>query len=62
MKIHEKRELRNIATNHYVDIPYKGLINICRKCTREQYSFLIVDTTLPANNSIKIRKNLLDSL
>ena len=33
-----------------------------RKCTKEPYSFLTIDTTLPANNSLKFIKNLLDCL
>ena len=35
-------------------------MNIYRKCTAEQYSFLTIDTTLPANNSLRIIKNILD--
>ena len=35
-------------------------MNIYRKCTAEQYSFLTIDTTLPANNSLRITKNILD--
>ena len=30
-----------------------------RKCTSEPYYFLTTDTTLPANNCLRIRKNLL---
>ena len=37
-------------------------MKIYRKCTKESYSFLIIDTTLPADNSLRFRKNLLDSL
>ena len=33
-----------------------------RKCTSEPYSSLIIDTILPANNSLRFRKNHLDSL
>ena len=62
MKIHNKRELRNIATNHSADIDYKDFMKICRKCTSEPYSFLTIGITLPANNSLRFRKNLLDSL
>ena len=62
MKIHNKRELKNIAINHSVDIDYKEFMNIYKKCTSEPYSFLTIDTTLPANNSVRFRKNLLDSL
>ena len=62
MKIHNKRELQNIPTNHSADIDYKDFMKIYRKCIKKPYSFLTVDTTLPANNSIRFRKNLLDSL
>ena len=31
MKIHNKRELQNIATNHSVDIDYKDFLKIYRK-------------------------------
>ena len=62
MKIHNKIELENIATNHSADIYYKDFINVYRKCTNKPYSFLAIDTTLPANNPLIFRKNLLDSL
>ena len=61
MKIHNKRELQNIAINHSADIDYKDFMKIYRKCTSEPNSFLTIDTTLPANNSLRFRKNLLDS-
>ena len=62
MKIHNKRELQNIATNHSADIDYKDFMKIYRKCTSEPYSFLTIHTTLPASNSLRFRKNLLPPL
>ena len=62
MKIHNKRELQNIASNHSVDMDYKDFIKIRRKCASEPYSFLTIGTTLPADDSLRFRKNLLDSL
>ena len=62
VKIHNKRELRNIAINHSAGIDYKDFINIYKKCTKEPYSFLTIDTTLLANNFLRFRKNLLDLL
>ena len=59
MKIHNKRELRNIATNHSADTDYKYFINIFRKRTSELYSFLTIDTTLLSSNSLRFRKYLL---
>ena len=46
MKIDKKGELRNIATNHSADIACNDFMKIYKKCTREPYSFLPVDTTL----------------
>ena len=62
MEIYNKRELQNIATNHSGDVDYKDFMNVYRKCTSEPYSFLTIDTTLPANNYLRIRKYLLDFL
>ena len=56
MKINNKRELQNIATNHSTDIDYKDFMNIYRECTKEPYSFLSIDTTLPASNPLRFRK------
>ena len=62
MKIHNKRKLQQIAINHWADIDYKNFMKICRKCKSEPYSFLTIDTTSPANNSLRFRKNDLDPL
>ena len=62
MKIHNKRELQNVAINHSADIDYKDFMNIFRKCTSKPYSFLTIDTTLPADNPLRFRKNLLNPL
>ena len=61
MKIHNKRELQNIAINHLADIGYKDFLKIYRNCTREPYYFLTIDITLPAENPMRFRKILLDS-
>ena len=47
MKIENKKELQNIATNHSADIDYKDFVKSYRDCTKEPYSFLTIDTTLP---------------
>ena len=48
MKIHNKRELQQIAIDHSADIDYKDFVKINRNGTNEPYSFLTIDTTLPA--------------
>ena len=59
MKIPNKRELQQIALNHSSDIDFKGFIKIYKKCTAEPYSFLVNDTTLPSDDPLRFRKNLL---
>ena len=58
MKISNKRELQQIALNHSSDIEFKDFMNIYKKCTKEPYSFLVSDTTLPSDDPLRFRKNL----
>ena len=62
MKINNKRELQNITINHSADIDYKDFMKIYREYTKELYSFMIIDTTLPASDLLRFRKDLLPSL
>ena len=59
MKIPNKRELQQIALNHSSDIDFKDFIEIYNKYTAEPYSFLVNDTTLPSDDPLRFRKNLL---
>ena len=59
MKISNKRELQQIALNYSSDINFEDFMKIYRKCTTEPYSFLVNDTTLPSDNPLKFRRNLL---
>ena len=58
MKIKNKRELQNIKINQSADIDYKDLIKIYKEYTKEPFNFLTIDTTLPASDSLRFRKNL----
>ena len=62
MKVNNKRELQNIVINHSSDIDFQDFMKIYRECTREPYNFLTIDTTLPACNPLRFRKNLFESL
>ena len=62
MKINNKRQLQNIAINHYADIDYKDFIKMYRECTKESYNVLTIDTTLPPTNPLRLRTNLFDTL
>ena len=59
IKISNKRELQNISINHSADIDYKDFMKTYREWTREPYSFLTIDTTLPSTNPLKLKKNCL---
>ena len=59
MNISYKRELQLIALSHSSDIGFKGFIRIYKKCTAEPHSFLVNDTTLPSNDPLRFRENLL---
>ena len=58
MKIPNKRELQQIATNHSSDINTKDFIKVYKKCTDKPYSFLVIDTALPSDDPLRFRKNL----
>ena len=62
MKINNRKELQNISINHSADIEYKDFIKIYRESTKEPYSFLTIDTTLPSSNLLRFIKNLFDTL
>ena len=47
MKIHNRKELQNIAINHSADIDYKDFMKIYRECTKKPFNFLTINTTLP---------------
>ena len=59
IKIPNKRELQQIALNHSSDTDFKDFIKIYKKCTVEPYCFLVKDTTLPSDNPLGFRKNVL---
>ena len=58
-KVPNKRELHQIALNHSSDIDFKDSMKIYKKCTAGPYSFLVNDTTLPSDDPLRFRKNLL---
>ena len=55
MKIPNKVEIKQIATNHSGDIDYENFVKIYMKCTRESYSFLTIDNTLLASNPLRLK-------
>ena len=59
MKINNKSELQNIAIDHSADTDYNDFVKVNREYTKNPYSFLTIDTTLPASGPLRFRKDLL---
>ena len=59
MKISNKRKPQQFTINHYPVVDFKHFINIYKDYTAEPYFFLVNDTTLPSDNPLGFRKNLL---
>ena len=59
MKIPSKRELQQIVSNHSSGIDFKDFMKLYKDYTKEPYSFLVNNTTLSSDNSLRFRKNLL---
>ena len=55
MKIPNKRELHQIASNHLSDTDFRDFMKFYKEYTKEPYSFLVNDTTLSSDNSLQFR-------
>ena len=62
MKLNNRRELQNIAFNHFADIDFKDFMNIYKECIKEPYSLLTIDDTFSSSNPLRFRKKLFDTL
>ena len=60
-KINNRIQLNSIDTDYSADIDHQDFKKICRESTREPYSFLTIDTMLPASDPLRFRKNLFRS-
>ena len=58
MKIPNKRELQQIASNHLSETDFKDFMKFYKDYIKEQYSLLMNDTTLSSDNPLRFRKNL----
>ena len=59
MKILNKRELQQIASNHLSDIDFKDFMELYKDYSKKTFSFLASDATLPQDNPLRFWKNLL---
>ena len=58
MKIPNKRELQQIASNHSPDIEFKGFAKFYKEYTKEPYSFLVNKTNSSLDNPLQFWENL----
>ena len=61
IKILNRRELQQITFNHSSDIDFQDFMNLYKNYNTNQYSVLVIDTTLPSDNYLRFRKNLLET-
>ena len=61
-KIPNKKELRQIIFNHLSDIGFQDFINLYKKSRAKPYYFLVIDTTIPSDNFLRFRKNLIETM
>ena len=59
MKIPNKRELQQVASNHFTDVDLKDFMSLYKDYTKEPFSFLVNDATFSSDNPLRFRKNLL---
>ena len=59
IKIPNKRELQQIASNLLPDSDFKDFMKLYKDYTKESYLFLVNDTTLSSDNPSQFRKNLI---
>ena len=60
MKIGSKKELKSIAEEKSGYLDYRDFLKMYNYCTKEPYSFMLIDTRSTA--SMKFRKNFDDPI
>ena len=62
MKIPDKQELKQIASQNSSDIDLQDFMNLYKKFTAKPYSFLVTDANLASDNPLHFRKNLVERI
>ena len=62
MKILNKRKLQQIEIYHSSDIDFRNVISLHKKCTAKPHYFLVINTTLASDNSVRFKKHLLERM
>ena len=61
MKIPNRKEIQQIASNHLADVVFKDFMKLYKNYTKELFSFSVNDTTLSSDNLLRFRKSLLSN-
>lgn len=59
MKTSNKREFQEIASKHSSDVEIKGFLSLDKYYTKGTFLYFANNTTLPSNNPLRFRQNLL---
>ena len=59
IKTPNNRELQQIVSNHSSDIDFKDFMKLYKDYTKEPYSFLVNETTLSSDHSLRFSNLLL---
>ena len=62
MKTPNKRKFQQITFNHLSYTDFDDFMNFYKKCTAKPYYCLSTGTTFALHNSLRFRKNLLESI
>ena len=62
IKIPFKKKLQQIAFNHLSDIDFQDFMNLYKTFTAKSYSLLVIHTILALDNSLRFRKNHLETI
>ena len=56
----KKKRLQETAFNHSSDIDFQDFMTLYKKCTEKPYTFLVIDTTLASDNTLRFRDNFIE--
>ena len=62
IKIPNKQELKQTASQNSIDIDFQDFISLYKKCAAKPYSFLVIDATLASGNVLHFRKTLVERI
>ena len=58
----QKLQLQKLSLNHSSNVDFKHFAKNYEKYTAKPYSFLLNDITLPSNDTLRFRENLVDGI